>query len=105
MYHYGEIYAISDIVPRFLKNGFHIPEERHLGLASLSLSLIPWVYVNDSMGLCHLYRGFMQLILCIYVIQEFHGFISLVPWVYVIGSMDLSLTLWIYAIYSMDLCH
>ena len=23
-------------VPRFLKNAFHIPEERHLGLASLT---------------------------------------------------------------------
>ena len=51
--------------------------------------MIPWVYFNDSMGLCHLYHGFMQLILCFYVIHEFHGFISLVPWVYVIGSMDL----------------
>ena len=32
---YGEICGIPENVPRFLKNTFHIPEEHHLGLASL----------------------------------------------------------------------
>ena len=32
---YGEICGIPENVPRFLKNAFHIPEESHLGLASL----------------------------------------------------------------------
>ena len=35
LYFYGEICGILENVPRFLKNAFHIPEERHLGLASL----------------------------------------------------------------------
>ena len=35
LYFYGEICGIPENVPRFLKNAFHIPEERHLGLASL----------------------------------------------------------------------
>ena len=33
----GEIFGIPDNVPRFLKNVFHIPDERQLGLASLNL--------------------------------------------------------------------
>ena len=32
---YGEICSIPKNVTRFLKNAFHIPEEHHLGLASL----------------------------------------------------------------------
>ena len=35
----GEIFGIPENVPRFLKNIFHIPDERQLGLASLPLSL------------------------------------------------------------------
>ena len=35
MYFYGEKCGIPENVPRFLKNAFHFPEERHLGLASL----------------------------------------------------------------------
>ena len=31
----GEIFGIPENVPRFLKNVFHIPDERQLGLASL----------------------------------------------------------------------
>ena len=30
----GEIFGIPENVPRFLKNVFHIPDERQLGLAS-----------------------------------------------------------------------
>ena len=33
----GEIFGIPENVPRFLKNVFHIPDERQLGLASLCL--------------------------------------------------------------------
>ena len=36
LYFYCEICGIPENVPRFLKNAFHIPEERHLGLASLN---------------------------------------------------------------------
>ena len=32
----GEIFDIPENVPRFLKNVFHIPDERQLGLPSLS---------------------------------------------------------------------
>ena len=32
LYFFGEICGILENVPRFLKNAFHIPEERHLGL-------------------------------------------------------------------------
>ena len=35
LYFYGETCGIQENVPRFLKNAFHIPEERHLGLTSL----------------------------------------------------------------------
>ena len=35
----GEIFGIPENVPRFLKNVFHIPDERQLGLASLRLIL------------------------------------------------------------------
>ena len=35
LYFCGEICGIQENVPRFLKNAFHIPEERHLGLTSL----------------------------------------------------------------------
>ena len=35
LYFYGEIWCILENVPRFLKNDFHIPEERHLELAYL----------------------------------------------------------------------
>ena len=31
----GKIFGIPENVPRFLKNVFHIPDERQLGLASL----------------------------------------------------------------------
>ena len=34
---YGETWGIPENVPRFLKNVFHIPEGRHLGLASLNI--------------------------------------------------------------------
>ena len=37
LYFYGEIWGILENVPRFLKHAFHIPEERHLGMASLGL--------------------------------------------------------------------
>ena len=37
LYFYDEICGIPENVPRFLKNALHIPEERHLGLASLSM--------------------------------------------------------------------
>ena len=35
LYFYSEICGIPENVPRFMKNAFHIPEDRHLGLASL----------------------------------------------------------------------
>ena len=35
LYIYGEICGFPENVPSFLKNAFHIPEERHLGLSSL----------------------------------------------------------------------
>ena len=35
LYFYDEICGIRESIPRFLKNAFHIPEECHLGLASL----------------------------------------------------------------------
>ena len=37
LYFYGEICAVPENVARFLKNAFHIPEERHSGLASLHM--------------------------------------------------------------------
>ena len=35
-YFIGETFGIPENVPRFLKNVFHIPDERQLGLASLN---------------------------------------------------------------------
>ena len=37
LYFYGEIWGIPENVPIFLKNAFHIPEERHLEFASLEV--------------------------------------------------------------------
>ena len=37
-YIYGKICGIPEIFPRFLKNAIHIPEEGHLGLASLDVA-------------------------------------------------------------------
>ena len=39
LYFDGKICGIQENVPRSLKNAFLIPEERHLGLASLEQSL------------------------------------------------------------------
>ena len=36
LYFYGKICGIQVNIPRSLKNAFHIPEECHVGLASLS---------------------------------------------------------------------
>ena len=36
---YGEVCSIPENIPRFLKSVVHIPEERHLGLASLYQNL------------------------------------------------------------------
>ena len=37
---YGEICGIWEIFPRFLKSVIHIPEARHLGMASLLCNTI-----------------------------------------------------------------
>ena len=37
-YIYGKICGILEIFPRSLKNAINIPEERHLGLASLDVA-------------------------------------------------------------------
>ena len=43
---YGEICGIPENIPRFLKNANHIPEESHLGLASLILVLCVYLLKN-----------------------------------------------------------
>ena len=47
LFFYGEICGIAENVPRFLKNAFHIPEERYLGLASLYLYTL-YLYYDEA---------------------------------------------------------
>ena len=55
LYFYGELCGIPENVPRFLKNAFHIPEERHLGLASLWYKV-----VNQNFCMFKFLSGYME---------------------------------------------
>ena len=61
----GEIFGIPENVPRFLKNVFHIPDERQLGLASLGSSYSSfWIFTSIALAKAGLVVGPLRPSVC-----------------------------------------